>query len=192
MSNLLYKSIILSILLYGSESWKMTNKICQMLETFQNQCLRRILRIYWLNKISNIELKTTTCTRSVETEVRYWRCTGRVCRMDKAAIPKVAMCWTADGKRKRGRPKETWWCTVEKELKDHHLTWDTVTTRAQDRGKWREFLDALCTLGCSQGESEWQFLNLGIKEWLKLKSPKYMSHCCNILHRFVALNSSNN
>ena len=40
----------------AAESWKVTKGICQMLEVFQNKCLRKILRIYWPNKISNTEL----------------------------------------------------------------------------------------------------------------------------------------
>ena len=42
-----FKSNVLSTLLYGAESWKMTKTISHKLEVFQNKCLRRILRIYW-------------------------------------------------------------------------------------------------------------------------------------------------
>ena len=51
-----FKSNVLSTLLYGAESWKMTKTISHKLEVFQNKCLRTILRIYWSQKISNYEL----------------------------------------------------------------------------------------------------------------------------------------
>ena len=51
---------ILSVLLYAAESWKVTKGICHMLEVFQNKCLRRILHIFWPNKITNAELHERT------------------------------------------------------------------------------------------------------------------------------------
>ena len=87
--------------------------------------------------------------RPVEMEVRArrWRWIGHVCRMEKTALPQTAQRWTADGKRRRGRPKETWRRTVEREMKEQGLTWDKVNTMAQDRGQWRELVEAFCTFG---------------------------------------------
>ena len=53
----IFKSNILSVLLYGSECWKSTTSIERKLEVFQNKCLRCILKIYWPNTISNEELR---------------------------------------------------------------------------------------------------------------------------------------
>ena len=45
--------------------------------------------------------------------------------------------WAPEGKRKRGRLKETW-RTVEKERKQLGFnTWAEATRQAQDRSKWR-------------------------------------------------------
>ena len=41
----LYKSLVLSVLLYGSETWKMTKGDERKLNTFQTKCLRRIMMI---------------------------------------------------------------------------------------------------------------------------------------------------
>ena len=59
----LFKSNVLSILLYGSESWKMTKTINHRLEVFQNRCLRKLLKIVWPNTISNVELHRRTSTQ---------------------------------------------------------------------------------------------------------------------------------
>ena len=46
--------------------------------------------------------------------------------------------WAPEGKRKRGRSKETWRRTVEKERKKLGFnTWAEATRQAQDRSKWR-------------------------------------------------------
>ena len=61
----IYRSNVLSILLYDAESWKVTTVINHKIETLQNECLRRILQLYWPNKISNEELRQKTGVRPV-------------------------------------------------------------------------------------------------------------------------------
>ncbi|XP_062615396.1 uncharacterized protein LOC134277126 [Saccostrea cucullata] len=51
----IFKTNVFGVLLYGSESWKVTKNISQKLDTFQTRCLRRILKIFWPNKITNEE-----------------------------------------------------------------------------------------------------------------------------------------
>ena len=62
-------------------------------------------------------------------------------------LPKIALQWTADGKKTGGRPKETWRRTVEKEMEECGLTWNTITKWAADRQQWRFLVDALCATG---------------------------------------------
>ena len=69
---------------------------------------------------------------------------GHVLRMDTNAIPRVALHWTPEGKRKKGRPKITWRRTIEKELQQQHQSWGTIEKMAKDRCKWRSFVAALC------------------------------------------------
>ena len=40
----LFKSLVLSVLLYGYETWKLTKGEEEKLDTFQNKCLRKILK----------------------------------------------------------------------------------------------------------------------------------------------------
>ncbi|XP_041362130.1 uncharacterized protein LOC121378097 [Gigantopelta aegis] len=63
----LFKSNVLSVLLYEVESWKVTKGICQILEVFQNKCPRRILCIYWLKKKSPTRnsMKGQACSPSL-------------------------------------------------------------------------------------------------------------------------------
>ena len=48
---------------------------------------------------------------------RRWAWLGHVLRMDHNLHPRTALTWVPDGKKKRGRPRETWRRTVERELK---------------------------------------------------------------------------
>lgn len=49
----LYKSNVMSVLLYSSECWGVAQKDMDKSDTFHNSCLWRICKIYWLQKISN-------------------------------------------------------------------------------------------------------------------------------------------
>ena len=76
----MFKSNVLSVLLYAAYSWKVTKGICHMLKVFQHKCLRRILHIFWPNKITNAELheRTGMLPISLEVKKRRWRWIGHV------------------------------------------------------------------------------------------------------------------
>ena len=103
-------SSVLSVLLYGTECWKTYVAIQRTLEVFQTKCLRRILKIYWSNTISNQELRNRTGMDALVKIMQTWRwpLLGKVCRLPTNSITRTALRWTAQGKRKRGRPRETW------------------------------------------------------------------------------------
>ena len=46
------------------------------------------------------------------------------------------------GKKRRGRPKETWRRTVERELKERGLSLETAPWTAADQPKWRALTTA--------------------------------------------------
>ena len=114
----IYKRSAKSVLLYGVECWKTTREDLNISEAFQNRCLRRILKIYWPNKISNKELLERTKIESIGDNIkkRRWSYIGHILRRDENT--KVVMTWAPEGKRKKGRPKETWRRTVERERQE--------------------------------------------------------------------------
>ena len=140
----IFKSNVLSVLLYGSECWKVTVQIEKILDVFQTKCLRRILKIHWPNTISNKDLYERTKTSPLSTEVhrRRWKWLGHIYRMKPDTTTRTALRWTPQGKRDRGRPKETWRRTIEKDLKARRLTLQTAPQVAADRQRWRSLADA--------------------------------------------------
>ena len=72
-------------------------------EAFNNRCLRRILHVFWPNKITNVELRKRTETQTIEESIRLrrWRCIGHVLRRENEEDQKVALTWTPEGKRRR-------------------------------------------------------------------------------------------
>ena len=78
---------------------------------------------------------------------RRWSWVGHALRRESTSISKVALRWTPEGKRKRGRPKSTWRRTAEAELQALNLTWGQASWLAKDRQEWRRLVDALCATG---------------------------------------------
>ena len=92
----LYKIFVLSTLLYGSECWRMTEKDILKLSSFHTKNLRRIVRIFWPQIISNQDLFDECQQESIGTTIarRRWRWIGHILlRKDQGSIPRVAVEW---------------------------------------------------------------------------------------------------
>ena len=50
----IFKSKVVSVLLYGSSTWQITGSISTKLQVFVNRCLRNIFHMYLPNIISNV------------------------------------------------------------------------------------------------------------------------------------------
>ena len=144
----IFNSNIKSVLLYGAECWKLRKDLERKIRVFINRCLRTIHKIRWPRTISNKDLLAISGQGDIMEEIarRKWSWIGHVLRKDTDDITREAIFWTADGKRKRGRPKTTWRRTAEKELKEIGYTWKTAEVKAKDRAEWRCCVDALCAL----------------------------------------------
>ena len=141
----LYQSCVVSTLLYGSECWRMTEADLSKLRSFHTTCLRRILQIFWPEKISNEDLLTRCGKEDMETTIikRRWKWIGHILRKDPSSITRTALHWTPDGKRKRGRPRVTWRRTVDSEIKAMQHSWGSLTRLAKNRQEWKNFVAAL-------------------------------------------------
>ena len=86
----------------------------------------------------NKEIRSGTRTVDEQVRTRRWKWLGHVLRMPSDKNPKIALTWAPEGKRRRGRPRETWRRTVNKERE--HLgfkTWSQAEVAARDRVAWR-------------------------------------------------------
>ena len=52
----IFNTNVKAVLLYGCETWKNSKSVTAKLQVFTNQCLRKILRIFWPDQITNIAL----------------------------------------------------------------------------------------------------------------------------------------
>ena len=136
----LYNSNVKSVMLYGSECWRVVQSEMNKVSAFHNTCLRRICKIFWPNRISNEDLFIRTNSRNIVEDIkeRRLRWVGHVMRMDSRRIPKVALRWTPPGRRGRGRPKTTWRRSMEAELREMGMTWGEAEKVAKQRDQWKD------------------------------------------------------
>ena len=80
----LFKSLVLSVLCYGCETWKLTKGEETKLDVFQNRCLRRIYKIHWEQHITNDAVLEMAEAKKISDEVRRkrWKWIGHVLRKD--------------------------------------------------------------------------------------------------------------
>ncbi|KAI0240028.1 hypothetical protein LSAT2_009267 [Lamellibrachia satsuma] len=142
----LFNSNVKMVLLYGAETWRITNTTINKVQTFVNNCLRRILQIHWPDTISNSELWEKTQQRPVEEEIRRrrWAWIGHSLRKPVTSTTRQALTWNPQGKRRRGRPRNTWRRDLQADTRKMGYTWNQLERMAQDRGLWRSVVDGLC------------------------------------------------
>ena len=139
----IFKSNVIAVLLHGCESWRMTKGDEAKLDTFQHKCLRRLLKIYWPMRVSNEEVRRRANTQTISELVRKrrWKWIGHMLRMDNSYLSRVALTLALEGKRERGRPKETWRRTAEKErMAMGFNSWAEAGLVATNRVSWRSMI----------------------------------------------------
>ena len=143
----IFNSNVKAVLLYGSETWRSTQKTLKRIQTFINKCLRRILHLKWTDKISNTTLWKMTKQLPIENEIkkRKWRWIGHTLRKPPNTITRQAITWNPPGKRRRGRPRNTWQRDTEKETKEMGYTRREMKKMVTDRKRWRSLVDGLCS-----------------------------------------------
>jgi len=110
---------------------------------FIHKCLRRILHLKWTDKVPNTALWKMTKPQPITNEIkkRKWRWIGHTVWNPPETITRQAIT----GKRKRGRPRNTWQIDNEKETKEMGYTSREMDKMATDRKRWRSLVDGLCS-----------------------------------------------
>lgn len=141
----IFKSNVVAVLLYGCETWRMTKSDETKLDVFLHKSLRRLMKIYWPMKVSNKEIHNRANISPISEQIfrRRWKFIGHILRMDANQHPKTALSWAPEGKRRPGRPRETWRRTVEKERGTLEFkSWSEAAVVARDRVAWRRRLSS--------------------------------------------------
>jgi len=120
-----------SSLLYGSETWRLTENKKIRVEATEMDALRRSSRISRKERIKNVTIRKQieleeTIIKEIEQNQLTWY--GHVQRMAEGRLPKIALKWMPKQKRVRGRPKKKWMETIRKAMNERNL----------NEGQWKD------------------------------------------------------
>ena len=138
-----YRAVVLTTLLYGSESWVTYRHDLRLLERFHQRCLRIILNIHWSDYVSNVEVLEQAEITSIEAILlkSHLRWSEHVSIMDDHRLPKIALYGELfTGHRNRGAPKKRYKDFLKKSLGACHIDHRQWSTLAADRVTWRHII----------------------------------------------------
>jgi hypothetical protein len=108
----IYNALIKRSLLYGSETWRLTENNKRRVEATEMDALRRSSRISRKERIKNVTIRQqigeeeTTVKETEQNQLTWY---SHVQRMVEGRLPKIALKWMPKQKRTRGRPNKTGW-----------------------------------------------------------------------------------
>ncbi|KAM3597096.1 uncharacterized protein V6R79_025895 [Siganus canaliculatus] len=87
---MVYEAVILPTLLYGADSWTTYSRLVKALEQYHQRCLRKILRISWKDRRTNISVLEEASIASITTTIarHQLRWTGHLIRMPDNSLSK--------------------------------------------------------------------------------------------------------
>ena len=138
-----YRAVILTVLLYGSESWTVYSRHARQLNRFHMTCLRRLLRIKWQDKVPDTEVLSRAGLSGIHTMLQksQIRWAGHVTRMPDTRLPKQLLYGELqEGKRSRGCPRKRFKDSLKASLKVFGINTESWESDAQDRQQWRSQL----------------------------------------------------
>ena len=128
----IFKSSVESILLYGCESWVMTNVAEKIVDGTYTHMLRRVKNVSWRDRLTNAQLYGQIPKLSTTIKNRRLALAGHVARHNEPA--NNLLFWSPEEARRRGRPNITLKDVLEK---DTGLTANEIRTAMADRQLWR-------------------------------------------------------
>ncbi|KAI8496360.1 hypothetical protein Bbelb_256590 [Branchiostoma belcheri] len=143
----LYNSIVLPTAIYASETWKCTAKLTKKLDVFHQRNLRRILKVRWQDHVTNEEILRRAKTQPLGDIItgKRMQLAGHILRLSSQRHSKTAMTWVPPGgRRKRGRPKNTWRRTFQEDLKRANIAWEEAEEAAATRTRWKLAAQCAC------------------------------------------------
>ena len=141
----IYNSIVVSVLLYGAETWNLSETQSKRLDALGMKFQRRIMGIKWTSHTTNEEVLKQTEQTQISRMIRKRRLEwyGHVKRMNKQRFPYRILNWNPSGTRSRGKQKQRWQDLIRKDAYEAgFIDMETFDKVALDRAKWRKLVAA--------------------------------------------------
>ena len=143
----IYKTILQPILLYGSETWTLTERLKSKLQAAEMKALRLIMGVTRRDRKRNTYIRATLGVEPLilTIEKNQLRWYGHVRRRGPESRAKELMDWRPTEKRPRGRPRKRWIDGVKEVLHREGIGIEEAEQLCQDRNEWRRSVHHLST-----------------------------------------------
>ena len=150
----IYRTIIVSVVLYGCETWSLKLREERRLNVFENRVLRREfgpkrneITGDW-RKLHNEELNdlysSPNIVRVIKSRGMIWE--GHVARMGESRVLYRVLVGKHEGKKPLGRPRRRWEDNIKMGLQELGCGGMDWIELVQDRERWWEFVNAVMKL----------------------------------------------
>jgi hypothetical protein len=137
-----YEGLILSILLYGCESWSLPKLLLNRLQIFHNRCVRAMCRVSMWHvreyRITQVNLESRLQLEPFKFYLarRRLRWAGHVSRMPMTRLPRMLLSSWVDNKRPQQRPQFNYGHGLGRDLRNAGVNIDNWASLASDRKIW--------------------------------------------------------
>ena len=145
-----YVSVVLSILLYGSECWCLTEVLYNRLRRFDRQCVREMCRVSlkhtFTHRVSDAKLRSELGLQIIDMYItrRQLGWAGHVARMPFSRLPRKFLSSWVRADRPVGAPSFTYARGLHKALAKVGIDRAEWHEKAQDRESWCEAIKYEC------------------------------------------------
>jgi hypothetical protein len=149
-----YRTVVLTVVLYGCETWSVTLREEQRLRVFENRVLRRIFgrkrdeATGELRRLHKEELNDLYSSPNIMRVIksRRMRWVGHVARMGEKTGAYRILVGRPEGRRPLGRPRRRWEDNMKLDIRE--VGWEDMNwiELAQDRDRWRALVNAVMNL----------------------------------------------
>ena len=145
----LFQTLVLSILMYGSECWSLTSSLKKRLTSFYNRCVRSMMRTSWgqskAQRVTSVSLYERlglkTFDQYIHKRILQWA--GHVSRMPMSRLPRKFLNSAAPHPRPAGGLSASWCSSLNSVLDAVGCIKDTWMEQAADRLEWRAYINTL-------------------------------------------------
>ena len=137
----IYDACIRSVILYGAESWPLTQRLENCIQSCDRRMLRYMAGVSLRDRVSSAEVARRCGLKEIleVTRVRRLQWFGHVKRREEGDALSIVQNWQVEGRRPRGRPKKSWMNLIQEDMRKLGINEDLTS----DRRGWRDAINRL-------------------------------------------------
>ena len=135
-----FRSIVESVLLYGSSTWTLTKKLETALDGTYTRMLRAVLNVSWKSHPTKARLYGPLPPISHTIQDRRVTFAGHCWRSKDEIVSDLILWHPKHGRAPRGRPRKTY---IRQLMDDTDLQPENIQAAMSDREEWRRLSEAI-------------------------------------------------